>query len=220
MVDTPERARPAVRGYVSLMLCCAGVSALALTAWSEDVPTARRGPARRAGRGPLPTGDTSRLADWPRPGARAAKAVAPAGPERAEPKPAPPARSELDRLLEAMRLVESVGGRKRVGDGGRSLGDYHIGRQYWREATAYGGVRWAYETHVWSRRHCRQVMIWYWQQWCPEALARVHAARAGRASPVDLATLARVHNGGPWGASKPITLRYWRRIRMALNAVG
>jgi hypothetical protein len=113
-----------------------------------------------------------------------------------------------------MRDIESIAGRRRVGDGGRSLGEYHITRMYWTDATRFGGVRWDYATDVWDAARCQQVMIWYWQRWCPEAFARV---RDGRGSLRDLETLARVHNGGPRGAGKPSTLRHWRRVRDALT---
>jgi hypothetical protein len=50
-------------------------------------------------------------------------------------------------------------------------------------------------------------MLAYWRRYAAAALA------AG-----DLATLARVHNGGPGGARNPATLAYWRRVRAAMEA--
>jgi hypothetical protein len=111
-----------------------------------------------------------------------------------------------ERFFRAIAQVESYDGRVLRGDNGRSLGPYHIGREYWREACRFGGVDWNYRTRVYSRRHCRQVMTWYWLKWCPSALERG-----------DLATLARVHNGGPRGYRKRATLEYWRRVRRAMS---
>ena len=154
---------------------------------------------------PFATGDTSRLSDWP---------VEPVDPAPAVDAVGPAVASPLERLFSAIRLVESVGGRRPVGDRGRSLGEYHITRRYWDEAAAFGGSDWDYDTRVWSGDHCRQVMRWYWQRWCPDALA---AVESGRLREGDLETLARIHNGGPRGAARSATDRYWRRVRDAMN---
>ena len=129
----------------------------------------------------------------------------PARAAEALPTPQPGDRVDWGRFFAAIEAVESVNGRRPVGDRGRSLGPYHISRAYWKDATAFGGVRWDYASGVWDRRRCRQVMLWYWQRWCPEAL------RQG-----DLATLARIHNGGPRGDGKRNTLRFWHRVRHAM----
>ena len=52
-----------------------------------------------------------------------------------------------------------------------------------------------------------QIGLAYWRRYAPAALA------AG-----DLATLARVHNGGPGGAGLRATLGYWRRVKVAMEA--
>jgi len=117
-----------------------------------------------------------------------------------------PARPSIAGLFAALRAHESLDGRKPVGDGGRSLGDYHIGRAHWSDGCETGRVSWPYDKYVWSRPHCEAVMIWYWLRWCPRAL------REG-----DWETLARVHNGGPRGAEKSCTLTYWRRIQERLR---
>lgn len=109
-------------------------------------------------------------------------------------------------LLDAIRTHESLDGRQPVGDGGRSLGDYHISRKYWQDGCEFGGVDWSYDTLVWSDPHCRQVIRWYWQRWCPDALRRG-----------DFEALARTHNGGPRGPRKECTRPYWRKIRAILE---
>ena len=165
----------------------------------DELPADPHAVARRAS---LPTGDTSRLS------ARELLTTPVAAVDAAEaPRP-------LDRLVAAIRTVESMDGRRRVGDRGRSLGDYHIGRRYWAEGVGLGGVDWDYDVRVWSPKHCRQVILWYWQRWCPEALA---AVAAGRPREGDLEKLARTHNGGPTGAAKSGTWRYWQRVREAMT---
>jgi len=108
-------------------------------------------------------------------------------------------------LFDAIRHVESGGNDKAVGDGGRSRGPYQIGAAYWQDACEHSGSQWDYLNLVWSAPHCEQIMLWYWSRYCPEALANN-----------DWETLARVHNGGPKGASKRATEGYWRKVRQAL----
>ena len=104
-------------------------------------------------------------------------------------------------LLDAIRQVESAGNDRAVGDAGRSIGPYQIGLAYWRDG---GGDPGRYLGDAWSAAACEVVMLTYWRRHCPAAM------RTG-----DFETLARVHNGGPRGATKPSTLPYWRRVRAA-----
>jgi hypothetical protein len=112
------------------------------------------------------------------------------------------AHPSLRPLLDAIRQVES-GGRTGwiVGDDGRSLGPYQIQRAYWRDSRVPGRY-----DKVQTPAYAERVMIAYWQRHCPEALARG-----------DWATLARVHNGGPTGQRKPATLKYWQKVRAAME---
>ena len=109
----------------------------------------------------------------------------------------------------AIRTEESYDGKVLIGDGGLSKGPYHIGRDYWTDGCEQGGVKWDYDTLVWSRPHCEQIMLWYWQRYCPDALARGV-----------LEVLARIHNGGPKGDRKTATLEYWRRIQKHMAKGG
>lgn len=112
---------------------------------------------------------------------------------------APP--REIRPLLDAIRQAESGGNVNAVGDGGRSHGAYQIQRCYWRDA----GVAGRYD-QVRDPAYAERVMLAYWRRHCPDALARG-----------DLETLARVHNGGPAGARKPATMRYWLRIKRVMS---
>jgi len=109
----------------------------------------------------------------------------------------------LQPLFDAIRHVETGGQADpaaAVGDGGRSIGPYQIGRAYWQDANVPGD--WS---HVRGRRYAERVMLAYWRRYVPEALA------AG-----DTRVLARVHNGGPRGHDKRATLRYWGKVRQRL----
>jgi hypothetical protein len=115
---------------------------------------------------------------------------------------------QLDLLLEAIRMVESVGNDNAVGDGGKAFGPYQISWRHWRDAMRQGGVYWSYPYYAYSRSHARQAVLWYWERFCPEALDRL-----------DFETLARVHNGGPDGMGNRRTLGYWRRVREQLDVL-
>lgn len=103
-------------------------------------------------------------------------------------------------LMQAIHLHETAGGKYYIGDGGASVGPFHIGRAYWQDGTAEGGVRWPYAL-AWSRIHAEWVMHWYWQRYG----ARTDEQRA------------RMHNGGPRGHRRRATLAYWRAIKRRLR---
>lgn len=135
--------------------------------------------------------------------------------------PSTPAGDSISDLLKALRAVETGGEvfpENAIGDNGRSRGPYQIGRDYWADAVEFAtknaGIdpaAWDYDELVWSAPHCEQIMLWYWGRWCPEALAAA-SDRYDRGDMSALQTLARVHNGGPRGASKTSTLDYWQRV--------
>jgi len=107
-------------------------------------------------------------------------------------------------LLDAIRQVETGGMRNpmnAVGADGSSLGPYQISRAYWRDSGVpgdYGQVR--------SNAYAERVIVAYWKRYCGASL---------RAS--DWQTLARVHNGGPRGAEKTATLRYWDKVNQSMR---
>lgn len=104
-------------------------------------------------------------------------------------------------LFRAIEQVESGGNVNAVGDEGRSLGPYQIQYPYWKDSGVPGRYEW-----VKNRAYARRVMVAYWQRYCPDALARR-----------DYRTLARVHNGGPKGATRAETLPYWGKVSRALR---
>lgn len=112
--------------------------------------------------------------------------------------------NELGPLMEAIRQVETGSHPKpanAIGDRGRSLGPYQIGRKYWRDS----GVPGRYES-VRDKSYAERVILAYWQRYCSDALARG-----------DWETLARVHNGGPDGDRQRNTLPYWRKVEEKLK---
>lgn len=117
---------------------------------------------------------------------------------------APPADYDLDRVLDAIRIVET-GGEKdpvnTVGDNGRSIGPFQIQRGYWQDALEHdpsiGGTYADCKDETYARRVIRAYLSRYVKTWNDE-------------------TVARIHNGGPSGAKKKSTMKYWQKVRKHL----
>lgn len=109
-------------------------------------------------------------------------------------------------ILEAIRMVES-GGRERPpdGDGGAAIGPFQIHRGYWQDALAKDPALDGDYQDCRDRAYAERVVDAYMRRWVPQAWQDGHAE-----------TIARVHNGGPEGASKKATLGYWRKVRAQL----
>jgi len=108
---------------------------------------------------------------------------------------------QMVEFFSALRQVESGGDDRAVGDGNTSHGPYQIGLAYWLDGS---GTRQAWPCY--DRAKCEAVMMRYWQRYCPQALLDS-----------DFEVLARVHNGGPGGASKVATLAYWQKVQEAMR---
>ena len=93
-----------------------------------------------------------------------------------------------DSFFRALHVVETSGHiGPIIGDGGRALGPLQIHRSYHADARIGGDY-----SRCADLDYSRRVVTAYLQRYAPQAWA------AG-----DVKTLARVHNGGPRGASKP-----------------
>ncbi len=111
-----------------------------------------------------------------------------------------------EQILAAIRFVESSD-RDDVpdGDGGKAIGVYQIHEAYWRDAVRADPSLGGSYQDCRRRAYAERVVAAYMQKWTPAAWA------AG-----DAETIARVHNGGPEGAGKESTRRYWERVHAAL----
>jgi hypothetical protein len=103
----------------------------------------------------------------------------------------------------ALHIVESSGRTSGLilGDNGRSRGPLQISRAYHADSRVPG----AYE-RVDDLAYARRVATAYFKRYAPQAYLNA-----------DLETLARIHNGGPHGALKPQTKRYWLKVRRAMQ---
>ena len=97
----------------------------------------------------------------------------------------------------ALHQVETSGRHGPIlGDNGRSLGPLQISRAYFADSRVGG----TYEQVV-DLGFARRVATAYLKRYAPKAWA------AG-----DVETLARVHNGGPQGATKAATVNYGQKV--------
>jgi hypothetical protein len=105
-----------------------------------------------------------------------------------------------DALLDAIERVESGGRANAIGDGGKSIGAYQIGKLFWRDGCEYLKVDWPYSAAK-DKAKARQVV-------------RAYLTRYGKGKTLE--QLARIHNGGPNGDKKAATLAYWNRVKKEL----
>ena len=102
-----------------------------------------------------------------------------------------------DSFFRALHIVETGGKRGAIiGDQGRALGPLQIHRAYHADARIGGDY-----ARCADLDYSRRVVTAYLQRYAPAAWA------AG-----DVKTLARIHNGGPRGASKPATVAYGDKV--------
>jgi len=100
----------------------------------------------------------------------------------------------------ALHQVETSGRHGAIlGDNGKSLGPLQISRAYWKDARVGGSY-----SQVTSIVYARRVVTAYLKRYAPAAWAKG-----------DVATLARIHNGGPTGHKKTATLGYADKVRRA-----
>ena len=100
-------------------------------------------------------------------------------------------------FFRALHLVETSGRTGPIiGDGGKALGPLQIHRGYHADARIGGDY-----ARCADLDYSRRVVTAYLQRYAPAAWA------SG-----DVVTLARIHNGGPRGASKPATVAYGDKV--------
>lgn len=110
-----------------------------------------------------------------------------------------------DRLLAAIRQVESGGNDRAVGDGGNAIGPYQIHFRYYHD----GAEQLRREKQVaplyldmFHEPSARRIVLAYWRRYAP-----AHATDE---------QLARIHNGGPKGHLKSGTKDYWWKVKKEL----
>ena len=102
----------------------------------------------------------------------------------------PPAGTDTRRILDALRQVETGGSRdpdRAVGDNGKALGRFQIWEVYWQDACEYDkSLRSRPYSDVTDPEYAKRVVIAYLSRYAPDW---------------SIDTVARIHNGGPRGAT-------------------
>ena len=102
-----------------------------------------------------------------------------------------------DSFFRALHIVETGGKRGAIiGDNGAALGPLQIHRAYHADSRVAGDY-----SRCADLEYSKRVVSAYLQRYAPEAWAKG-----------DIETLARIHNGGPRGVSKPATFNYAQRV--------
>ena len=103
-------------------------------------------------------------------------------------------------FFRALHLVETSGRHGPIlGDDGKALGPLQIHRAYHRDSGIAGDY-----ARCADLAYAKQVVAAYLKRFAPKAWAKG-----------DVRTLARVHNGGPAGATKAATLAYANKVLKA-----
>jgi len=110
-------------------------------------------------------------------------------------------------IVNAIWQVESGGSlNPPKGDGGAALGPLQIHKAYWIDATEFnpriGGTYEDCSKIIYSKRILRA----YMKRYVPNAW-----------NAYDAEIIARTHNGGPRGAQKQATIKYWKKVKAYLN---
>jgi len=123
----------------------------------------------------------------------------------------PPVGTDVRRILETLRAVETGGERdpdRAVGDSGKAIGAFQVWRVYWVDACEYDpSLRARGYQAVTDREYAERVVIAY-------------LSRYARDWSID--TIARIHNGGPAGATKrrKATDGYAAKARRAFDEIN
>lgn len=112
------------------------------------------------------------------------------------------------RLLDAIRFVESGNDDSAVGDNGNAIGPYQIWRSYWKDAIEYDPTIGGKYEDCFNRDYAERIVNAYMDRY---AIKR----RLGRTPTME--DIARIHNGGPNGHRKKSTLSYWKKIQGILR---
>ena len=108
-------------------------------------------------------------------------------------------------LVQAIILVESNGKDDAVGDNGSAIGCLQIWKPYWLDANIGGKY-----SDCFSRDYAVRVFDAYMKRYAREAWTNPNK--------FDAEKVARIHNGGPKGYRKKATEKYWKKVKILLDA--
>ena len=114
-------------------------------------------------------------------------------------------RRSLRPFLDALATVESNNDDSATGDDGKAIGRYQIWSIYWDDAKAFAPTIKGEYSDCRNKEYAERVVVAYLLRYAENAV-KVR----------DYQTLARIHNGGPKGARKSATLKYWLKVEKIL----
>ena len=112
------------------------------------------------------------------------------------------------KLLDAIAVVESDNKVDAIGDGGKSVGAYQIGRLYIDDVNAIYGTNYKYSDRT-NPKLSREITIKYLTHY-----GKIYTRKTKKQPTAEV--YARIHNGGPNGWKKKSTIKYWRKINNVL----
>ena len=112
-------------------------------------------------------------------------------------------------LVHAIILVESNGKDDAVGDNGNAIGCLQIWEIYWIDATERSNIGGKY-LDCYTRAYAVRIFDAYMKRYAREAWTNP--------AKFDAEKVARIHNGGPKGYTKKATEKYWKKVRILLDA--
>ena len=123
-----------------------------------------------------------------------------------------PVKTKHRKLLDAICQVESNCNPDAVGDNGNAIGAYQIWYDYWYDAVTWSDdddleLSDGYES-CYDKDYAEKVVLTYWQRYAT-------SKRLGRTPTNE--DRARQHNGGPNGYKKESTIKYWTKVKKALQ---
>ena len=112
-------------------------------------------------------------------------------------------------LINAIIQVESNGNDKAIGDGGKAIGCLQVWKIYWLDATERSNIGGKY-SDCFTRNYSIKVFDSYMKRYAREAWTNP--------AKFDAEKVARIHNGGPKGYKKTATEKYWKKVKILLDA--
>ena len=113
------------------------------------------------------------------------------------------------KLVNAIAKVESGYSDEAVGDEGRAHGRYQLTRRYIKDVnTFYGAGYTLKDAHDVTK--ATEIVHLYLSYW-----GRKYTAKTGMLPTCEV--LARIHNGGPRGWEKKATVKYWHKVKKAME---
>tara|TARA_Y100001937_G_scaffold98018_1_gene133621 strand:- start:638 stop:1108 length:471 start_codon:yes stop_codon:yes gene_type:complete len=110
---------------------------------------------------------------------------------------------DLEKLLRAIRIVESNDNPDAVGDNGDAIGCYQIHYSYWLDAKNHCQLDGDYSS-CYDREYATEVVLCYADLYTTEE-------RLGREPTEE--DFSRNHNGGPNGYKKESTKKFWNKVK-------